>query len=106
MYYQREIKEEGIPPILFRHPKSIQQDMSIIARKIEEVESRLSVRNLVETIIKGEDDIIDGDVISTVEKLLCDAERSIFHLERLRDAMEYFEEELEQARRFMKNEGL
>ena len=105
MYYQREIKNEGIPAGLYRHTYEIVRDMDIISKKIKETEEKLSVRGLIASIIDSEGDVIDEGVISTVDRLLCEAERSIFHLERLRDAMEYLEAELEEVRGLMKRDA-
>jgi hypothetical protein len=79
--------------------------MSIIENKISEVESKLSVRNLISTIIESvnsEKDLIDESTVSTLEAIIEDAERSLFHLERLRAAMNYLEEELSEVRELVK----
>ena len=99
--YIRPRANEGIPGGLYRKTSEILRDMSIIENKISEVESKLSVRNLISTIIESDDpekDLIDESTVSTLEAIIEDAERSLFHLERLRTAMNYLEEELSQVR--------
>ena len=103
--YIRQRANEGIPGGLYRKTSEILRDMSIIENKISEVESKLSVRNLISTIIESDDpekDLIDESTVSTLEAIIEDAERSLFHLERLRTAMNYLEEELSQVRWLMK----
>ena len=103
--YIRSIRDEGIPGGLYRHTSEIRRDMDIVERKIREIEEKLSVRNLVADIIDSGKEVIDEGFIESMDQVIEDAERSIFHLERLRDAMEYLEEELEQVRWLMKNDG-
>ena len=103
--YIRSIRNEGIPGGLYRHTSEIRQDMDIIERKIREIENKLSVRNLVADIIDSGKEVIDESFIESMDRVIEDAERSIFHLERLRDAMNYLEEELEEVRWLMKNDG-
>ena len=102
--YVRSIRNEGSPAGLYRHTSEIRRDMEIIEKKIRETEDKLSVRNIIAEIIDSEEEMIDESMISTLDKIIADAERSIFHLERLRDAMAYLEEELEEVRWLMKND--
>ena len=60
--YIRPRPKEGIPGGLYRRTSEILRDMSIIENKISEVESKLSVRNLISTIIESDEpekDLID-----------------------------------------------
>lgn len=103
--YIRSIRDEGIPAGLYRHTSEIRRDMDIVEKKIREIEEKLSVRNLVADIIDSGKEVIDEGFIESMDQVIEDAERSIFHLERLRDAMDYLEEELEEVRWLMKNDG-
>jgi hypothetical protein len=101
--YIRPRPNEGIPGGLYRDTSEIRRDMSIIEGKIREVEDKLSVRNIISAIIhEGREEIIDESTLSSLESIIADAERSLFHLERLRDAMNYLEEELSEVRWLMK----
>ena len=82
--------------------------MIIIEEKIKEVEDKLSVRNLISNIMEtgdSEDKLIDEKTISTLETIIENAERSLFHLERLRDAMNYLEEELSEVRWLLRKDA-
>ena len=103
--YIRERSGEGIPGRLYRSPSEIKRDMAIIEEKIREVEDKLSVRNLISALMESGDGngrLIDEDTISTLETIMDNAERSLFHLERLRDGINYLEEELSEVRWLMK----
>lgn len=103
--YIRPRPNEGIPGGLYRDTSEIRRDMSIIEGKIREVEDKLSVRNIISALIESdnaEEKIIDESTVSALETIIADAERSLFHLERLRDAMNYLEEELSEVRWLMK----
>jgi hypothetical protein len=76
--------------------------MKIIEEKIKEIESKLSVHNLVSTLMQSGKTVVDDEVVASIETILEDAERSLFRLERLRAAMNYLEEELSQVRWLMK----
>ena len=99
--YIRPRPSEGIAGGLYRETSEILSDMSIIENKIAEVESRLSVRNLISTILESgntEETIIDESAVSALRTIIADLDRSLFHLERLQDAMNYLEEELAEVR--------
>ena len=106
--YIRSRFSEGIPGGLYRDTSEIQRDMTIIEEKIKEVEEKLSVRNLISTIMETgdrEDRLMDEGTISTLETIIENAERSLFHLERLRDAMNYLEEELSEVRWLLRKDA-
>lgn len=106
--YIRPRYSEGIPGGLYRDTIEIRRDMIIIEEKIKEVEDKLSVRNLISNIMKtgdSEDKLIDEKTISTLETIIVNAERSLFHLERLRDAMNYLEEELSEVRWLLRKDA-
>lgn len=103
--YVRERPREGIPSRLYRHPSEICKDMAIIEEKIRETEEKLSVHNLVDGILEMDCKLINEELISTVDGLICNAERSLFHLERLRSAMIYLEEELSEVRWLLKKDA-
>lgn len=106
--YIRPRYSEGIPGGLYRDTIEIRRDMIIIEEKIKEVEDKLSVRNLISNIMEtgdSEDKLIDEKTISTLETIIENAERSLFHLERLRDAMNYLEEELSEVRWLLRKDA-
>jgi hypothetical protein len=100
--YIRSRSAEGIPGGLYRETSEIRRDMKIIEEKIKEIESKLSVHNLVSTLMQSGKTVVDDEVVASIESILEDAERSLFRLERLRAAMNYLEEELSQVRWLMK----
>jgi hypothetical protein len=80
----------------------------IIEEKIKQTESKLTVRNMLSAFLESDDDgerLADEDTISTLESIVEDAERSLFHLERLRDGLNYLEEELSELRWLLKNDA-
>ena len=103
--YIRQRPGEGIPGRLYRSPLEIKKDMAIIEEKIRETEAKLSVRNMISTLLESSEageKIIDEDTVATMESIIENAERSLFHLERLRDGINYLEEELSEVRWLMK----
>ncbi len=103
--YIRQRPEEGIPGRLYRSPLEIKRDMAIIEEKIRETEEKLSVRNLIATLLESNQEgeaVMDESTITTLESIIENAERSLFHLERLRDGINYLEEELSEVRWLMK----
>lgn len=100
--YIRPRPHEGISGGLYRDASEIKRDMRIIEEKTKEIEAKLSVRNLISTLLESGKEVIDEDTVNTIESILADTERSLFHLERLRDAMNYLEEELSEVRWLMK----
>lgn len=102
MYYIRERRSEGIPGGLYRDISEITRDMVIIENKIKETEAQLSSHNLIMTILESGKTSIDREMITSIEEVIEGAERALFHLERLRDGMNYLEEELSQVRWLLK----
>jgi len=103
--YIRQRPGEGIPGRLYRSPLEIKKDMAIIEEKIRETEAKLSVRNMISSLLESNENgekIIDEDTVATMESIIENAERSLFHLERLRDGINYLEEELSEVRWLMK----
>ncbi len=100
--YVRERPYEGIPARLYRSVSEIRRDMEIIEEKIRETEEKLSVHSLISGIMESGSRVIDKSVILTLEIVVADAENSLFRLERLRDAMNYLEEELSEVRELVK----
>jgi hypothetical protein len=105
LHYIRSRSGEGIPGGLYRNASEIKRDMMIIEEKIKQTESKLTVRNMLSAFLESDDDgerLADEDTISTLESIVEDAERSLFHLERLRDGLNYLEEELSELRWLLK----
>ena len=100
--YVRERPYEGIPARLYRSIAEIRRDMEIIEEKIRETEKKLSVHSLISGIMESGSRVIDKSVVLTLELVLADAENSLFRLERVRDAMNYLEEELSEVRELVK----
>ncbi len=108
MHYIRSRYGEGIPGGLYRNASEIKRDMNIIEEKIKEIESRLTVRNMLSALLESTDNgerVADEDTISALDSVVEDAERSLFHLERLRDGLNYLEEELSELRWLLKKDA-
>lgn len=108
MHYIRSRYGEGLPGGLYRSASEIKRDMAIIEEKITETESKLTVRNMLSALLESSDNgekIADEDTIATLDSIIADAERSLFHLERLRDGLNYLEEELSELRWLLKKDA-
>lgn len=108
MHYIRSRYGEGLPGGLYRSASEIKRDMAIIEEKITETESKLTVRNMLSVLLESSDNgekIADEDTIATLDSIIADAERSLFHLERLRDGLNYLEEELSELRWLLKKDA-
>ena len=108
MHYIRSRYGEGLPGGLYRSASEIKRDMAIIEEKITETESKLTVRNMLSALLESSDNgekIADENTIATLDSIIADAERSLFHLERLRDGLNYLEEELSELRWLLKKDA-
>jgi hypothetical protein len=108
LHYIRSRFGDGLPSGLYRSASEIKRDMDIIEEKIKETESKLTVRNILSTLWESSDNgekIADEDTIAILDSIVADAERSLFHMERLRDGLNYLEEELSELRWLLKNDA-
>ena len=100
--YIRERAYEGIPGRLYRSTEEISRDIRIIEEKIRETEAKLSVHSIIDGLMESRDKMIDESILENLSSIIGNAERSLFHLERLREGMNYLEEELSEVRWLLK----
>lgn len=92
---------EGLPPLLYRSPSQIRQDMASVAAKIRETEEMLSVHNLLIEMIPTWADQSPEKWIPELEETLAEASDALDDLHRLKAALEELSLELEDVKCMM-----
>ena len=88
----------GTPPRIYRTPDEIRRDIKGVRGAINEMNSRLNIRELLFEIITDEETIPPEEVVQTLESLLAEAEDALSKLRELRAELSLLEEELYEVR--------
>ena len=88
----------GMPPRIYRTPGEIRQDIRQLRSAINEINSRLNIRELLLEIITDEEKISPENVVQTLEAMLYEAEEALSKLKELRGELSLLEEELYEVR--------
>ncbi len=98
MFFRNYSTYEGEAARLYRSPDSIKKDIFEIKTKIELVNSRLNVRNILTSMI---DECAAGEPerwIPALIEIVTDAEDTLYRLKELRESLDILGEELEDTK--------
>ena len=98
MFFRNYSTYEGERARLYRSPDAIRKDIFEIKTKIESVNSRLNVRNVLTSML---DECAVGEPekwIPTLAAIVEEAEESLERLRALRDSLDLLGEELEDTK--------
>ena len=98
MFFRNYSTYEGEPARLYRSPDAIREDIFAIKTKIESVNSKLNVRNILTSMI---DECASGGPekwIPTLSEIVADAEETLVNLKNLRESLDILFEELEDTK--------
>lgn len=89
---------EGIPSRIYRAPGEILKDILSVKEKIKEIDSALSVHDLLMEFMTEWAKEEPERWISELEELLSEAKESLSRLDELKDMLDELKEELEDSR--------
>lgn len=89
---------EGIPSRLYRTPKEITEDIAAVKAGIREIDSALSVHDLLMEFITEWAKEEPKRWIGELEELLSEAKASLKALTELKESLDDLKEELEESR--------
>lgn len=98
MFFRNYSSYEGEPARLYRSPEVIIEDIFAIKTKIESVNQRLNVRNILASMI---DSCSVGEPekwIPMLSEIVAEAEESLHSLKSLRESLDILAEELEDTK--------
>ena len=98
MFFVNYSTYEGEPMRLYRSPERIREDICDIRTRIESVDSKLNVRNILTAII---DEVAEGNPerwIPALWAILEDAEETLKSLNSLKESLDILGEELEDTK--------
>ena len=98
MFFRNYSTYEGEPARLYRSPEKIREDINAIRNKIETVNSRLNIRNVIAAML---DECAVGEPerwIPTLAAIVADAEDTLDSLKTLRESLDILGEELEDTK--------
>lgn len=88
---------EGMPPRLYRTPSEIRRDMTLIADKIRDTESMLSVHNILIEMIPAWAEESPERWIPELMDTVAEAEEALDNLKLLKNALEELSLELSEV---------
>ena len=98
MFFRNYSTYEGEPARLYRSPERIREDILVIRKKIESVDSMLNIRTILTDVI---DKYAAGDPekwIPALALIVEDAEETLDSLKKLRENLDQLTEELEDTK--------
>lgn len=98
VFFRNYSTYEGVPARLYRSPDTIREDIFAIKTKIESVNERLNVRNILASMI---DSCAHGEPekwIPILSEIVAEAEESLCMLKSLRESLDILGEELEDTK--------
>lgn len=98
MFFANYSTYEGEPARLYRSPERIREDIFEIKNKIDKVNSRLNLSNILTAMM---DQCAAGEPekwIPTLQEIVADAEETLDKLKSLRESLDILTEELEDTK--------
>lgn len=98
MFFRNYSTYEGEPARLYRSPDKIRQDIFEIKTKIESVNQRLNIRNILSEVM---DEYAYGEAekwIPALSDIVFEAEETLNNLKSLRESLDALCEELEDTK--------
>lgn len=95
VFFRNYSSYEGEPARLYRSPNRIREDILDIKTKIETVNKKLNVRDILMAVI---DEYAQGEPekwIPALSEIVCEAEETLDRLKSLREDLDLLSEELE-----------
>ena len=94
---------EGMPPRLYRSPREIEEDIALLRNRATEIESMLSVRNLLVEMVTTYADSKPELWIPELESAVGEARRALDALSGLNDQLGELREELCEVKCLMRS---
>ena len=98
MFFRNYSTYEGEPARLYRSPNEIRKDIFEIKTKIESMDSKLNIRNVLTAMIDVSLDQDPEKWIIALSEIVDDAEQTLDTLKRLRETLDLLSEELEDTK--------
>lgn len=98
MFFRNYSTYEGEPARLYRSPDSIRRDINDIKTKIETLNAKLNVRNILAALIDESSQKEPERWITVLSDMLAGAESSLEQLKMLKEDLDILGEELEDTK--------